>query len=372
MFATLALEPACADDSKDIVARILADWKTRQDQIQSIQVELSGTHFHPRGQYDEDVRRAAGDEALRKIGHLPTDDVSYPLTTRYALHLDNNWARKDLDWMIMCIDEESEFQRRRTSHLFDGKQIRVYEPRQENTNSTYTPPKTQPELILQARGFKRAFFYGEDAPVLWGCGIVPIGAVDLERLRSVPDQHLFWFKGYGEIQGRRCLVLRTRNLSPKTEMAYEFWIDAEQGSSVVRSQKLISGEVDSQIDAEWKQVGQRWFPKHWRFSYYHLDPDKSNLVYSFEMEVERVTFNPALERSFFEVKLKPGMVVQDVVQDSHGVIGADGTSLLPLSEIDAIDRSLRIRRILTWAAAAVLFLLAAWYIRRRWASRGAA
>ena len=363
---------ACAeDDPRPLVKRILADWKKRQDGLQSVSVEISGSQFWPKGSFDDDYiyqTEPKGKEALAKLGHIPPMDERHPAQIKFLFQFDNNWARKERHSMVITHPEAIFVPEQRT-HLFDGEQIRVYTPRESNTSSAYTPSKEQPDLWIQTDSFEAAFNGNEDNPVFWGCGIIWVSATRLKKLKFPIDERNYLFEGFGEIGGRRHVVLRSPNLQPGNEVRYEFWVDPDRGSTISRSRYIQDGKLRFQIDADWDQHSGRWFPTKWAYSSNIPGRQPPKLETSFDYKVDRVVFNPRVERSDFDVKLKPNMVVYDVKEDSRGVIGPDSKSLLPLSAQNDVRRGLVFRQVAYWTCGVVLLLVIFWTVRRARISR---
>ncbi len=358
------------EDPHQLVKRILADWQQRQESLQSLGVEISGTQFWPKGLWDNDYsyRTAPGKETLARLGHIPPEDVRHSVKVKFVLHLDNNWARRERRGMVI-LHPEATFVPQHRTHLFDGEQIRVFTPRESNTSSAYTPSKEQPDLWIQGRSFAPAFSGNEDNPVFWGCGIVWVRATQLNKLKFPIDERNYLFEGFGEIDGRRQLVLRSPNLQAGNEVRYEFWVDPERGSTISRSRFIQDGKLRFQIDAEWGQLDRRWFPTRWTYKSNTPGRGTETLETSFDLKVDRVVFNPPVERSDFDVKLRPNMVVYDAKTNAKGVIGADSRSLLPLSASDEVRRELMWRRVAIWICAAAGAIALMWALRRRWPSR---
>jgi hypothetical protein len=367
--ARISLAEAQGENPQQAVERILADWKARQDRIQSIQVEVSGTNFYPKGRWDEDsAEDQTGKELLAKLGHIPQQDTRNPVRSQFSLQLDSNWARKELEWMIM-YRAVGQFAFEHTTHLYNGEQIKVYKPREKNTTDAHTPAKAQPDLWMQTASYSNKFFAIEDSPVFWGCGIVPLNGAEPKQLKIPIDPRNYQFKGFGDLQGRRCVVLRSPNLMQNAEKWSEFWIDPKSESAIVRSQLYIQGKLSYQIDADWQLFEGGWFPKAWKYSYYFNSDKGSRLSTSFDLSVGRVVFNPQLVASDFDVKLKPKMVVYDVGQNSHGIVGSDGSTVLPISTLEAPSRWRILRIAMLRVGAVVVILSAGWYLRRRWVLR---
>src|SRR5262249_43130397 len=145
------------------------------------------------------------------------------------------------------------------------------------------------------------------------------------------DKRSYLFTGYGEIEGKRCVVLRSPNLRTKREMRYEFWVDVEHESAVLRSQFIARGKVTDQIDVTWESIDGRSFPKRWRYAQYAPGDQGPQLDHGFDLKVEKVVFGRKIEVSDFTVEQKPGMVVANLGEGTLGVVGPDGKSLLPLA-----------------------------------------
>lgn len=357
------------DDADRVLGQIFADWKARQESFASIYVEISGEDFHPKGRFDDDYRTDPDrKKSLSRLGSVPPTDVRHPTNVKLLLEFDKNWARKE--WKRMSIFHPSaKFAPQHTTYLSNGESIKVYEPRDQNTSSSYTPSKAQPDLWIQSTAFGGAFFANEDIPIFWGCGIVWISAVNLKHLRFALEPRNYLFKGFAEIDGRRCVVLSSPNLLPKSQARYEFWVDPDRNSAILRSQFILDGKVSHQTNVKWQELEGKWFPSSWRFDYFWNDKNGTRLDHSVNLRVDRVVFNQRVTAADFDVTLKPNMVVRDVPKDAHGVVGSDGKSLLPLSTLDN-DNEWRLWHIilLTMIALAVVFL-AGWYLRRRWVLR---
>ncbi len=359
------------DQPRQLLTQILDDWRQRQQGIQSISVELSGSQFDPKGRWDNDyayVAEPEGQKTLARLGHVPPIDTRSPFDSNLLVQFDKNWARKDINGKVMR-HPEAIYAARHRIHFFDGEQIRVYQPRDDNADWMR---EGEVEVALQTSSFGQGMFFGgEDFPIFWGCGVVWIGTPDLKKLRFAVDERNYQFKGLGEIGGRPCVVLRSPNLSTGLDAFYQFWIDRSRGSSILRNQLVVNGRPAFQTDAEWQQVEKRWFPAKWTCTVYlgRLPDGSPRLATSYECKVEKIRFNPEVDRSDFDVRLKPKMVVYDVKENQAGVIASDGKTMLPVSAMKQVSRGRMLRTFAIWAVVAASILAAGWYFGRHWVRR---
>lgn len=354
------------DPPQQIVAQILDDWQARQKKVHSIRYKLSGTWFHPKGKFNGGYASPSELKLLAaKGGHVPPKDIYLPHQVDVLLELDRNWARKELQWHVMHRGL-AEFVPHRTTHLFNGKMNKTYEPRESNTSNVYTPSPEQPDLLIsEGGGGSPVFFQVEDYPIGWACGSVYFRGMVPGSLRSPNKSDDIRFHGFGTIEKSECVILRTSISDPVTQVWREFWVDRARDSAILRCIGYFEGRLDFQIDAKYRIQDGLQLPSSWRCTYYESD----SIYQEFDLRADEIVINPSVEESDFDVPLKPGMVVTYPATGLSGVVAQDGQTLLPLSHLGNNQRPSMWRRV----ALVTLVVLAIaggafWLVRRR--SRG--
>lgn len=350
------------DSTPDALDRILGDWKVRQERIASIEYKVSGTLFYPKGKFDLGYSSAERTRAiLKRKGNIPPQDTTLPHKAAYLLELNQNWARKELQWMVLH-ESLADFVPHQTTEVFNGTTAKKFEPRAKNTSSKYTPSNAQPDLWIEGpAGNSPTFFQFEDLPVFWACGSVQRWGLVPGNLRPKYNRSVFTVTGGGEIEGKKCVVLRTVPADPISKPIREYWVDPSRQSAILRCVAYFEDKLEFKIDASYELQQGLWLPTAWKCIYYERDV----LDRQFDLTADQISINPSVEASDFDVRMKPGMVVKDQEKKMHGVVDSDGRTLLPLTARPK-PPGRAVRLTVSIALLAGVLGLGAWLLRRIW------
>lgn len=146
-------------------------------------------------------------------------------------------------------------------------------------------------------------------PFFFGLGIVSTGTTNFilpGRLKTKPDEEIWYVHGQGTHAGRPCLVLRTYPFRGGNTLFDELWIDPARESAVLRQIVYVNGQPIRDSDINYQESSRGWFPRNWTITD-RLGNGKT--LFWEQMEVKELTFDPAFEDADFKVEIKPGMRV---------------------------------------------------------------
>jgi hypothetical protein len=136
--AACAVSPPClmaADGTEQglsgvLLDRIMTTLRKRQQSIHSAYVEVKGEGFVPRGTYSEIYPDEVGPDVQ------PSDDYTYPEKISWLLDFDHNRVRKESKMETFVVQEQRRrFAPRHIVEIYDGKQIKVFDPKELNTGN---------------------------------------------------------------------------------------------------------------------------------------------------------------------------------------------------------------------------------------------
>ena len=300
--------------------RILADWKTRREMVDTIRYIGEGTVTVPKGAFNRDLPEDAPEGV-----NMPAEDYTFPV---------------EYDWMIdfkngrMCRKTKRQVfhhPRRQfipdvTIEVCDGQVRRRWEPLSENTSETHAPGVGQPEITDNLHTAVRT----EDFAVFLAHGyFCPSSNPHKTGLFKWPiDRADFTIVGEKEHNGRRCVILRRAPGSPEPGFgpshAYdEFWVDPRRDSAVVRwTRQTQWGQVAQSMELEYESVEGFWLPKEMSFDQYqgwtpkevrdlHLGRPSDILLNSMKLKLVRGDPNGPIRLESFQIKPKEGMLIED-------------------------------------------------------------
>ncbi len=309
-------DPTESDDA--ILNKVLADWRTRQNETKTIRYLIEGEIFWPKDRLDN---VAVPGIELKK----PTKDFTGPVNLELAFDFDKGLARKE---RTSHYPMQGEYFSRHEVRVFDGQRSNVYRTKSEK----------ETELLYLARHDHTrtpgAFLEGSDYPVLFAHGIIPNANahIDAKQPRLPISRNLFWLVGKTIYEKRECLVIGTnKSIPPRANFAHEFVVDPSQGNSIVKWTMSCSDinagvlRVLYQVDIRYQQTKHGWLPKDWIANNFL----QNNLNYSEKLKVIEFDVNSAFDAKTFQIELRPGMPVYDVQTNQDFRVGNDGKSLIP-------------------------------------------
>lgn len=351
MESALARPGSAAD--RDDLAAIMANWKARQDKVRSAEYQVEGKVTIPKGRFNGDPDLRPGTK-----GDTPKQDYVYEAKTRWLIGFDENVLRKENREERFFLDSLI-FNRVYEVQLWDGKQLRKYSPREENTGPNYTPSSLQPDLWVQTAHYKGFILNAFDYPVFLAHGNIPTPSqpIDATRLRIPLDESAFAVNARGVLDGHNCLILRTSGSTRQPDSRTEYWVDVDRGGIVLRATRHWRETTESLQNIAYQSTEYGWLPKSWTTCFY--DPRRPDMVSSFrDVRVTSFSINPVLDKADFAQAYRAGMVVRDVEKQADYKVDSDNRSLVPW---DGKKPTKRENSVLLWiatgCAVGILFAL---------------
>jgi len=106
--------------------------------------------------------------------------------------------------------------------------------------------------------------------------------------------------------GQTCLIVRTQTLKRNTTSFEEYWVDMAWESAILRQISYSDGQPSSDITIRYGKSSAGWLPESWRLNVY-----SGSLLYSENMRVEKVLLDAPIKDADFELRINPGMVVEE-------------------------------------------------------------
>lgn len=321
------------DEGKEAIDVIVRHWNERRQLATSVQAAVKGSRTTTKG--------TLGDG-------WPKEDRTLDKKVSWVLHFANNWLRKEAEeFHFMAIPGIYDFVPGCKVELYDGKRAQMFEPREKNTSSKYTPSEVQPDLLTSKHSVAGLFLNEFDLPILMAFGLIPTHKGDPTATRLVPplEAQLFLYQGKGSRDGFSCLILRT--LADKYGYVGEFWVDCSRTSAIVSYILYRKGKIRSQNDIRYKKTGETWVPDSWRTTFFQVKGDVETVD---DVSVTHLSLNPVLEKGGFQQAIKPGMVVVDNDTHKYYRVREDGS----LGDLAITPRAKGIP-LLVWLAIAATF-----------------
>ena len=381
MLAAAGFLAACgaagAEDPKldPRVAKVLADWKKRQERIKTVRYRVEGVLVRPKGSLTG---------IIHATSETPAEDTETPIKRTLLLDFTTNRFRferdeQDLDLISGGISTTD------TDSAFDGKELQnVFLKRQQLPRR---PDNPLPDGGISTGNLKGGAFEPRFYPLFFGHGVVPVAEVDQlypGHLRIEPDAGLLYFYGEAIHAGRRCLVFRTHPLSVEMVGFWEYWVDPDRDSALVRFVSYSGESPDQDTAIDYQATPGGWLAKNWVFTVFTGPEKKRRTVFYERMEVKEATVDPTVTDANFRIDFKPGMLVVKAVRPEPSAADpyATGSAQTQFYRIDpagrwnevtfvgGVEASTWGARLLWWAAPIALAAIAVggvlyWRMRRR-------
>lgn len=312
---------ACAvrQVSGDQLEKILADWRTRQQQTRTGRYVITGEIIYPKDRLDKmpgEMRDALGIKTAKE-DHV--GQVSLELVFDADKHLFKKERTADLP------GPDGNYFVRHEVRVFDGTEAKVY--RSKNAREIE-------ELVIQRDDEMwtlGGFLDGSDYAVLFAHGILPTSNrhIDGRQLRLPIERSDFVLMGKALFEGNECTIIRTSQSRLKANLLHEFWVDTTRDSSIARWKMFIDSLLAYQLDIKYTHGPSGWLPNEWIADCYYATPQRTNLNYSEKLKATEVTVNSALPESTFRIGLKPHLRVVDSKKMQDLIVDSDGKTLLP-------------------------------------------
>ncbi len=303
---------AAADDK--IVAKIIADWKARQEKTARVHYELEGWEIKTKGSIND-----GGDPSFPPGSIVPAEDVRLPLRISLKLDFDQKFLRRQKAFEVFDVPA-FKFMPGYDEYVCDGSTIKFYQLEEKNPDRGGGPDITMSTL----RPSTRAYFLMErfDYPVYLAHGSVlsaqqPELTPQAMRIDSF-DPKLFQYLGRGNIGGVVCEILSAQKGGKKL---IDYWVDTTKDSAVVQVDKFRDGDLYLRTAIQYQKIPWGWVPKSWTIGTYYYDA----ISFEDKLNVKSVQINPILDRKEFEGETRPGLIVKKVDEgksyriSEHGV-----------------------------------------------------
>lgn len=301
----------------NVIDRVIADWAERQQRCHSLLCALEGTKTTVRGVFNGDTDLPASAK-----GDIPAADFSGELKIRWQIDFANNKVRKETK-EHRFFSHLLQFAPTYQIALFDGKEIKVFAPRDKNTSDIYTPGKYQPDLWIQTPKHTVFVISAVDLPIFWHCGCLATGTVAPrpQKLRVQLNAEEFELIKTVTYQGRRHAVLKTNG--GKHDMPHEYWVDLERKGAISLAVAYIGSSVFKRTKVIHRETPLGWLPDSWTSETFSFDvPGK--LTSTESVQVKEFVVNGELLASTFELRPESGMIVRDVMQQKNYEVNQSG------------------------------------------------
>ncbi len=304
-------------DNEAIVAKILSDWKHRQDTTLGFRYVADGQGIIPKGKLTGDP-----DLSPHIKGEFPPEDLVYDENESWVMDFATNKSRHEWRTQFIMLPE-GKLAPNYTVHAYDGNSDKIFTPRAENTGPTHVPPPAQADLSEGSKESDRTLSPSW-LPLFLAHGMPPedFPVVEHPRVKVAPTR--FRFHDRASFMGRDCVVLRT-SPEPKGGSVDELWVDVQRRSAVTKFIRYRSvNDIYLQFEIQYRQDGEEWWPESWTENVFRY----KMLRESYRRRVTEYAINPASDANLFKFELKPGMVyAKDVNKGEIFKVGQDGKSL---------------------------------------------
>jgi hypothetical protein len=298
---------ATTEEARDPrLEKILADWQKRQHWFETVEYKVSGVHNVPKGAYNNLPTDISG---ISPNQVSPPSDVDAPIGFTFLLDFVNGRHRHD-NSLEQGLDEKTgKFIPLRKGDTFNGSVMKCLIPKEENPG--HNVGKTQPEMSIMSGNMKSGQFLINYYPIFFAHGRIYTAMEPIlpGRLRNNPAPEYLYIHGTGVHEGRLCLILRTQTLKQSTTSFDEYWVDTARESAIVRYLTYSGKKVGGSIDIYYAKSHDHWLPESWRYT---ASP-AGKMLYYHQMRVKQITANPSVTDADFEMEVKPGMLVQEII-----------------------------------------------------------
>lgn len=281
--------------------KVLADWQKRQQRVNTAEYQVRGEHIVPQGTYN-----ALSSIVTGKPSNQPTPLQDLVGKVDYTILLDFVKGRhhRKIEDQAYQVSSGKLF-RQVMEDIFDGSLMKCHIPRGENPHLG----NRIPEMTIYSGDMKNGAFINSYYPIFFGHGRIHTVMEQIipGQLRNKPDPDYLYIHGVGVHDGRNCLVLRTRVLKAADTSFEEYWVDVPRGSAIVHYVIYSSSKPIFDATIHYRKTAADWMPTNWRLNTYM----NGSLLYFENIRIEKVQFDIPVNDTDFEIKVKPGMLVEE-------------------------------------------------------------
>lgn len=311
---------SAAEKPDAVLAKILSDWKARQQIADSMRYEIEGHYVVPRDSYPRlDITP----------GPLPVKDAEFDVSIELLLDFHNQGSRRIEEGEVLCGPIQS-FIPRYEVCLYDGREYSQYKPRDRNTSNRWTPDKYDTELYKVGKFPYVQFFRTVDLPVFFSHGsfLSPQFEPAGHKMLNLPEAAIFAEHETIEYEGRQCILLRTHPLFGRGRFHHEIYVDPARDSAVVRYDFFLEKRLFSSLKIEHEATEHGWLPARWTVTIF----ENPNVAIIRKLHVKHREFNPQIQEQDLKIELTPGMMIYDRPTKSRLVSAGPGKPMIPLKE----------------------------------------
>jgi len=311
----VAQEAKTTPDDAATINRILVDWKTRWERVDTVAYRLEGTREYKAGA----MTGAPG--APR--GPVPEKNIRSRVERRIEIDFRNGRARHESD--LDLFGPNGHPMRSYSINLFDGEHRVRYAPRDR-----------QPPIPRSHIGTETHYDYSEVVefftsvePLLFAHGIVRFSPAVKDFSKPRDDADSFRILRRETLKDRPCVIL-SDSTAPERFPA-ELWVDLERASAIVQVKRPLDGRLRRTHQIDYGETEQGWMPQSWTCMEWTL----TEPLRPFQIEklwVEGVTENPELPLQRFRVKPEVGMVYRRTGHDDGWVYQGEGVPAIEAAD----------------------------------------
>lgn len=213
-----------ADAQQERVKAVVAAWRGRQTQFDTIRFRFSGTHSTPAGF----TSVISSPRHKAPYVQMPSRDTSDPIEEEILLDFQNlRLRRHTIGQGLLLTPDTNEFVSipRDDTVFHNGQQFKQYKPHDLNLEKAPISGATQTELSIYKGPPRVVIFELEAMPLLYACGIIAAGVRSSpENLKPELQAAAVRLHSETVMDGRPILVLRTVPDLYKT--FHEYWVEA--------------------------------------------------------------------------------------------------------------------------------------------------
>jgi len=277
------------------VAQTLADWRARQERVQSVRYTLSGA--------EETVSKPEVPPALKNdVVPTPPGPKEKSLKVTLLIDITNRQFRLEVNKPTPSKNRDQWVAGQKVD-AFDGQTYQTAYPRDKNDRGPDEPDISIAKGNLGAIRTVESYLF----PAFAAHGIVPTVDAPLrpDRFPAAHEPDDFEARGTVSHAGRQCVVLRTNATGTMPNLSDEFWVDLGRQGAILRHTYWQGKNPWFRQDIEYTQTPHGWLPAKWT----HTSTIGGRVTTIRRLNVDSVEVNPPLRKEDFTLPIEPGMIV---------------------------------------------------------------